>query len=806
MDVEDVDAALEPVALPPPLGTGAVANNAEMADTGTAAAESTTATEADEGMISTTTTTTNQATNAKSLTWKSIVDGARVIHLTSSPNGRLGLTLVEISNKATGMPCGLQIVAIDPRYCTFRDKVSVGDVMVEIDGREVTTLADATTKTSSTAGNEGRERSIIICKREYYLKDQEEAGGGGGMNNCNNDTTTTTGTTSTKKRKEMDDGVIEIIGGETEPTPEDASNTAATITPVAAAAIGGALLSIPRSLRQVSDDNFVNLMTAELERRGFTVSLRLLEVKPNVEKRYKKISKMSTTPKILPSFPFHPCTSNLPGLDIDQWNIMFHRLQRIILVNRNNFNPVGNVVGSDAALCEWTRNQVSQWKRMKLDNRHGLTLDRIAMLHSLGIDQWSSAFDTATTPINLVAGMPTSNNIIQLMGQQQQAVNSMNPMLMFMMQQRRAQQAGMFMANALSLSAGSSSAIGGQVGMPDTAELSTARTMNIEEQIDNYIAPTEPVSQKAMYTTRRIDAATALSPRFTKTYINSHADIENITWGFGSYLGQREFNTTTTTTTTTTDNGRTELNDSIDLRCALFAISRGDPTRATKVLLRLLRHKECKDIYTAIHAKLMKDSYIVERQIVAGIKRSIAHHTPSNKGGTRPIAAATFVKNVVSACIFHVVAENLEFKPTELKNAIGTSMGLLNAAKDTVKSLITDNVSIGLYERKERKDKIVDKVFTYIFGYCTDDQYTKLATNLSKGSKDTVEILDPTTGEKKTVQKRVWLTCKKKIERYNDFKNSEYFTAFQRDNSDANVSYSIYYNIMEKDCKFVANP
>lgn len=796
MDVEDVDAALEPVALPPPLGTGAVADNAEMADMG-AAAESTTATEADEEISTTTMTTT--ATDARLLTWKSIVDGTRVIHLSPSPNGRLGLTLVEISNKTTGRPCGLQIVAIDPRYCAFRDKVSVGDVMVEIDGREVTTLADATTKTS-TVGNEGRERSIIICKREYYLKDQEEEGGGG-MNNYIN-TTTTTDTTGTKKRKEMDDEVIEIIGGETEPTPENASNTAATITPVAAI---GALLSIPRSLRQVSDDNFVNLMTAELERRGFTVSLRLLEVKPNVEKRYKKISKMSTTPKILPSFPFHPCTSNLPGLDIDQWNIMFHRLQRIILVNRNNYNPIGSVVSSDAALCEWTKNQVSQWKRMKLDNRHGLTLDRIAMLHSLGIDQWSSAFDT-TTPINLVAGMPTSNNNIQLMGQQQQqAVNSMNPMLMFMMQQRRAQQAGMFMANALSLSAGLSSAIGGQVGMPDTAELSATKTMNIEEQIDNYIAPTEPVSQKAMYTARRIDAATALSPRFMKTYINSHADIENITWGFGSYVGQREFNTTTTTTTT--DNGRTELNDSVDLRCALFAISRGDPTHATKVLLRLLRQKECKDIYTAIHAKLMKDSYIVERQIVAGIKRSIAHHTPSNKGGTRPIAAATFVKNVVSACIFHVVAENLEFKPTELKNAIGASMGLLNAAKDTVKSLITDNVSIGLYERKERKDKIVDKVFTYIFGYCTDDQYTKLATNLSKGSKDTVEILDPTTGVKRTVQKRVWLTCKKKMERYNDFKNSEHFTAFQRDNSDANVSYSIYYNIMEKDCcKFVANP
>lgn len=179
MDVEDVDAALGPVALPPPLGASeAVANNAEMADfMGAAAAESTTAaTEADdEEIISTTTTmTATAAANAKSLTWKSIVDGTRVIHLTSSPDGRLGLTLVEISNETTGMPCGLQIVAVDPRYCAFRDKVSVGDVVVEIDGREVTTLADATkTKTSSTAGNEGRERSIIICKREYYLKDHE---------------------------------------------------------------------------------------------------------------------------------------------------------------------------------------------------------------------------------------------------------------------------------------------------------------------------------------------------------------------------------------------------------------------------------------------------------------------------------------------------------------------------------------------------------------------------------------------------------------------------------------------------------
>ena len=76
------------------------------------------------------------------------------------------------------MPCGLQIVAIDTKICTFGDKVSVGDVMVEIDGREVKTLADATTKTSSVVGEKEEEelqqdRSIIICKREYYLMDEE---------------------------------------------------------------------------------------------------------------------------------------------------------------------------------------------------------------------------------------------------------------------------------------------------------------------------------------------------------------------------------------------------------------------------------------------------------------------------------------------------------------------------------------------------------------------------------------------------------------------------------------------------------
>jgi hypothetical protein len=155
MDVDDVDATLEPVALPPPLEvvgtTGAVAAGPDA--------------EADEEIVST------MSNTAAKMTWKSIVDGTKVIQLTSPPGTKLGLTLIEINNHSTGRPCGLQIVAIDPKICTFGDKVSVGDVMVEIDGREVKTLADATTKTSSMGekDEEQQHRSIIICKREYYL-------------------------------------------------------------------------------------------------------------------------------------------------------------------------------------------------------------------------------------------------------------------------------------------------------------------------------------------------------------------------------------------------------------------------------------------------------------------------------------------------------------------------------------------------------------------------------------------------------------------------------------------------------------
>ena len=70
------------------------------------------------------------------------------------------------------MPCGLQIVDIDPRNCAFRDKVSVGDVMVEIDGREVTTLADATTttRTRTTTKRRGTTRNRTKAALESLWK------------------------------------------------------------------------------------------------------------------------------------------------------------------------------------------------------------------------------------------------------------------------------------------------------------------------------------------------------------------------------------------------------------------------------------------------------------------------------------------------------------------------------------------------------------------------------------------------------------------------------------------------------------
>lgn len=86
--------------------------------------------------------------------------------------------------------------------------------------------------------------------------------------------------------------------------------------------------------------------------------------------------------------------------------------------------------------------------------------------------------------------------------------------------------------------------------------------------------------------------------------------------------------------------------DAMDVRAALMAISRGNTARASEALVRFLDSKDTnEDIRRTVKAHLND----VDHQIVQGLKASIAHHTNS-KGGTRSLAAETFVKYVFGIC------------------------------------------------------------------------------------------------------------------------------------------------------------
>ena len=157
------------------------------------------------------------------------------------------------------------------------------------------------------------------------------------------------------------------------------------------------------------------------------------------------------TPLSLPTFQFYPSTVYVSDKNAETWNIMFGRMKSyydenngslpvadiaLYLHATSNKTPTTLTTGSntttygttctvpvcepggktddsdltllaaataanagdnkktslpddglDVALYKWTKSQITLWKRMKKDSRHNLSLDRIAMLHSLDFDR-----------------------------------------------------------------------------------------------------------------------------------------------------------------------------------------------------------------------------------------------------------------------------------------------------------------------------------------------------------------------------------------------------------------------------------
>jgi hypothetical protein len=186
----------------------------------------------------------------------------------------------------------------------------------------------------------------------------------------------------------------------------------------------------------LGDAEFVRVVASEFKRRGYAAALRIdpptppgqeeegeaegegnggsttskkskAKHPPKEKKRKRKDREDAPSPLSLPTFPFHPSTVVAADKNVESWNAMFGRLRAYHEANEGALpllyipppatdggsstsvadDAVKDKDNADLALYKWTRAQLILWKRMKRDDRHNLSLDRIAMLHSLNFDR-----------------------------------------------------------------------------------------------------------------------------------------------------------------------------------------------------------------------------------------------------------------------------------------------------------------------------------------------------------------------------------------------------------------------------------
>ena len=194
--------------------------------------------------------------------------------------------------------------------------------------------------------------------------------------------------------------------------------------------------NIDKYLKRMDDSQFLKCVTQDFKRRGYTVAIQLtsnhnwmMQLPPvptvptvpqlpppvaggesdmmlpppakvaktttsNSTKDKSKNKQPPSSPLILPNFPFYPSTTSITQKNIDAWNVMFNKLQVYYTQNNGTLPTTTNSTTSKqqqddpnyAALLKWTKAQLALWKRMRKDNKHNLSLDRISKLHSLNFE------------------------------------------------------------------------------------------------------------------------------------------------------------------------------------------------------------------------------------------------------------------------------------------------------------------------------------------------------------------------------------------------------------------------------------
>ena len=138
----------------------------------------------------------------------------------------------------------------------------------------------------------------------------------------------------------------------------------------------------------------------------------------------------------------------------------------------------------------------------------------------------------------------------------------------------------------------------------------------------------------------------------------------------------------------------------------------------------------------------------IHELIISGICDSIAQHT-AQQGGSRTIAAETFMKNVCYTCIFNIEQTKCNVSSKDLSSISGASKRQIQWARTKVTYLIGNHAIMAPLERAERREFIRVKLEPFLYSFLVDDNYTMLDTN-----QGLVEVRDSRSNENVFEHKR----------------------------------------------------
>ena len=203
-----------------------------------------------------------------------------------------------------------------------------------------------------------------------------------------------------------------------------------------------------------------------------------------------------------------------------------------------------------------------------------------------------------------------------------------------------------------------------------------------------------------------------------------------------------------------------EREDVQDLVVMLHSICRGNHIRAAGAISKTLQDSKNRPIKDVVHELVFHqtEEERTKTLVIKGIHASIQSHTSG--GGTCIAAVETFVKHVATACMYKIVEEKVEVSTNYMEKVLGTTPHQVSIARETVQELVANKSLTKRQERQTRKDRIQEKIQSYVMRFLLDDKYTRLDTK--QGLEEVLDYRLPIESrEMITIHRRIWHNANK---------------------------------------------